>query len=156
MVRCCMESMRLLDGVVVKLTTWGSRLSIVSIATLVAVLASNCGAETDTGEGGSGGGFWTPGGSGSGVVCGGQECPATKCVVNIHCGGDDGTLCLGDQIANWNDENACTVDTCDDATGEVTHTPYTAEDLDDGDDCTLDSCDPLWGPKHSNIFCESA
>jgi hypothetical protein len=57
------------------------------------------------------------------------------------------------------DSNPCTTDACDPQTGEVTHVPV---DLDDGDDCTIDSCEPERGIRHQprspaftcNMSCE--
>jgi len=51
------------------------------------------------------------------------------------------------------DNNACTTDTRDPVTQEVTHTPIA---LDDGDECTTDTCAPLSGPAHTaidSVFC---
>lgn len=49
------------------------------------------------------------------------------------------------------DNNACTVDACND--GVVSHTPIS---VDDGDACTTDTCDPANGPSHTLVntpFC---
>ena len=46
------------------------------------------------------------------------------------------------------DEDACTADTCDPVTGDVSHTPIA---LDDGNECTADSCDAATGPVHTPI-----
>ncbi|MCP3979690.1 MAG: hypothetical protein GY716_10245, partial [bacterium] len=40
------------------------------------------------------------------------------------------------------DNNACTLDSCDPTTGECVHEPIVC---DDGDECTVDSCDPATG-----------
>lgn len=149
MVRGCMRQVRLLDGVVVKLTTWGSRLSAISLIVLIAVLSENCG-KGETADGTGGAGLWSPDGGGSGVFCGDQECPESKCIVNVRCA-EDGIVCIGDKIAGWDDKNYCTVDTCDDTTGLVTHREYTADEIDDGDECTIDSCDSLGGIMHSDV-----
>jgi hypothetical protein len=42
----------------------------------------------------------------------------------------------------WWDDDPCTADACDPATGEVTHA---AVAVDDGDACTTDACDPATG-----------
>lgn len=49
------------------------------------------------------------------------------------------------QLTTVDDGDTCTVDACDPRTGEVTHGPV---DVDDGDDCTQDSCDRSRGVIH--------
>ena len=82
-------------------------------------------------------------------VCPGGPEPGQAC--------DDGSLCTVNDVidANCNcvgtpvdpdDNNACTVDTCDPLLG-VINTPI---DPNDGDPCTLDTCDPITGV--SNAF----
>lgn len=86
---------------------------------------------------------------GSGVFCGGKECPMELCAKpgSIRC--DEGEVtCSAESLDELNDGNACTVDACDPETGIITHTPYTAEDLDDGIDCTIDECSPGLGIRH--------
>ncbi|MCB0782495.1 MAG: hypothetical protein KDC03_23650, partial [Flavobacteriales bacterium] len=58
---------------------------------------------------------------------------------------DSNCNCVGTPV-DPDDNNACTIDTCDPLLG-VIHTPV---DPDDGDPCTLDSCDPVTGV--SNVF----
>jgi hypothetical protein len=52
---------------------------------------------------------------------------------------------------NCDDDNACTADSCDPATGCV-HTPISC---DDGNVCTTDSCDPATGCVHTPISCDA-
>lgn len=127
---------------------------MVSIAVLIAALSSNCGkGETDgPDDGGGGAGLWAPV-RGSGVICGGKECPADKCRTNIRCTEYD--ECTGDRAAGWEDFDACTVDVCDPETGESTHTPIPKSEWDDGDPCTEDFCWSTEGVVHQNI-CEDA
>jgi hypothetical protein len=49
---------------------------------------------------------------------------------------------------NCDDQNACTLDSCDPAVGTCTHAPVSC---DDGNACTADSCDPIAGCQHQPI-----
>lgn len=87
----------------------------------------------------------------------GQECQNGNCVEvcdgNDDC--DDGDACNGAETCvngacqagtavDCDDDNACTEDTCDPATGQCTNEDTSAE-CDDGVACTDDSCDPATG-----------
>jgi concanavalin A-like lectin/glucanase superfamily protein/beta-propeller repeat-containing protein/slime mold repeat-containing protein len=48
------------------------------------------------------------------------------------------------------DLNACTIDTCDPATGACLHA---AVNCDDGDACTIDTCNPSSGCQHGPVNC---
>ncbi len=50
--------------------------------------------------------------------------------------------------ASVDDGNICTADSCDPATGVVTHAPVS---VDDGDACTVDACDPIAGVTHTPV-----
>lgn len=80
------------------------------------------------------------------VVCGGVECPATKCNVGWTCDGND-CISKGDP-AGYDDHDECTEDVCDDATGQITHRAYTSGELDDGNPCTEDQCHKDFGIVH--------
>lgn len=82
------------------------------------------------------------------VVCGGRECPSTKCNVGWTCDADGQCVSKGDP-AGYDDHDECTEDTCDDATGEITHRAYATKDLDDGDSCTTDACTAEFGITHA-------
>lgn len=80
-----------------------------------------------------------------------------SCVTEADC--DQNNLCNGpptciDKQCVYgsplivDDKNACTADACDEATGEVTHTP---KKVGDGDPCTIDTCDPATGVKNEPI-----
>lgn len=64
------------------------------------------------------------------------------CTVGDVCNG--GTCTPGSPLAVA-DGNACTVDSCDPATGAI----HSAVDVDDGDPCTVDACDPATGLTHT-------
>jgi hypothetical protein len=70
---------------------------------------------------------------------GGQACDdGDACSLNDHCA-DDGT-CLG-QPRDCGDQNPCSTDACDPATGLCTHAPDSGTACDDGNPCTIeDSC----------------
>ncbi|MBI4412097.1 MAG: DUF4215 domain-containing protein [Deltaproteobacteria bacterium] len=77
---------------------------------------------------------------GDGILNTGEECdgsaginPATQQCTKCRIENKD--LCAS---ATLNDSNACTIDTCDSATGTVTHTAVVP--VDDGDVCTTDVC----------------
>ena len=46
------------------------------------------------------------------------------------------------------DNNVCTTDACDPATGQTTYTPI---DIDDNNVCTTDACDPVTGQSHTPV-----
>ncbi len=57
-------------------------------------------------------------------------------------------------VTTCDDNDLCTVDTCDPLTGECVYTP---KDCDDSDACTTDSCDPLTGDcVHTAIDCDDS
>ncbi len=65
-----------------------------------------------------------------------------------------GTLTMDpcrDAATRCNDNNACTIEGCENATGACVHTPVV---IDDGNACTVDSCDPATGVKHTPINCD--
>lgn len=133
------------------IVSFGSRLSIVSIVTLSIFVAESCRNDATCafeGDDGCGAGGGSAGGSG--VFCGETECPATACMTNIRCS-ENGLECTGDKLDGIEDYNACTVDICDPATGEIQHQPYTTEDIDDGDECTADYCWMTEGIVHQDI-----
>jgi hypothetical protein len=72
----------------------------------------------------------------------------SSCANGVRCDGDEvcdaNGACLAGVALPQDDQNACTVDGCDEANG-VTHTPV---NLDDGKPCTKDSCDPQTGVSH--------
>jgi hypothetical protein len=75
---------------------------------------------------------------GCGIVCGGGDaCNTPTCL-----GGECTTVSV-----NCDDNNACTDDSCDPATGCV-HTPI---NCDDSNICTADTCDPATGCVHTPI-----
>jgi hypothetical protein len=83
------------------------------------------------------------------VVCGGVKCPSSLCYVNVHCNPEKPSECIGDGYTkDFDDHNACTVETCGADGWE--HTPLRPEDLDDGNACTVDQCDVGSGPVHTN------
>jgi hypothetical protein len=107
----------------------------------------------------------------------GNPCTARTCIANT-CGhtpaagscDDDGNLCNGDRTCSGgvcqqpgppvvcNDNDLCTVDTCNPNTGLCTFTPTagcctTAGQCGDGDACTLDSCNASNTCDHTAITC---
>ncbi len=103
----------------------------------------------------------------------------TTCDDGLPCTTNDACQngkCLGGAQKNCNDQNNCTTDSCDAATGNCLHAPQTgnqcndgspctnndtcaagvctgtAKTCDDGQPCTADSCNPLSGNcQHQNI-----
>ena len=81
---------------------------------------------------------------------------------------DDGCKCTMDEacvagacekgsVIDCTDGDPCTMDYCEEETGECEHAPLGPEGCDDGNLCTLDSCDPASGCAHqalSNVPCE--
>jgi hypothetical protein len=53
----------------------------------------------------------------------------------------------GTPLPVQSDNDRCTIDACDPATGQTVHTPDTCND---GTECTFDSCDPAVGCRHVN------
>lgn len=97
------------------------------------------------GLGGGGGGSAASGGTGDGGV---------TCTTSPDC--DDFNACTKDVCANGQcvitpipitDNDACTTDSCNPATG-ISHVPI---DCSDKNDCTLDTCLPASGCKHSSL-----
>jgi len=83
------------------------------------------------------------------VVCGGVECPSSRCYVNVHCNPEKPSECIGDGYSkDFDDGNLCTVETCGNE-GWI-HTKIPASELDDGNSCTVDQCDPSLGITHQN------
>lgn len=133
----------------------GSRTYLLSIIlTSIVVGMESCKndltCEDDCGGSGGGGGVGLAGpGGGSGVECGGKECPSNACAKQgtIYCTEDN--VCAGEKVDGINDGNACTVDSCDSETGVITHRPVTVEEMDDGNACTVDECNPGIGITHT-------
>ena len=125
------------------MTNLGSRLSVVSIAVLIAVLTSQCGLETDSeGTGGAGGGT-------DEFMCGHDVCSevlAGRCLVAYECT-EDGRCNGAEEMPNKSDGDLCTHDVCKD--DEWLHVPVTPEEMDDGDPCTVDECSPVAGIVHT-------
>jgi hypothetical protein len=63
---------------------------------------------------------------------------------------DPATGCVYTPV-NINDNNACTTDACDTLTGAVTHTAIVCND---NSVCTTDSCDPASGCVYTPISCD--
>ncbi len=68
----------------------------------------------------------------------------------IFRGMETANLC-SDAATRCDDNDVCTTDSCDPATGNCNHA---AVPTDDGDACTADSCDPATGVKHVTITCD--
>jgi hypothetical protein len=87
-------------------------------------------------------------------VCAGtcSENPSVLCYDNGDCEGtcENITLQHIDISDECNDDNACTADSCDPASGCV----YTPISCDDSDACTADSCDPASGCVNEAIVCD--
>jgi hypothetical protein len=82
-------------------------------------------------------------------VCGGVECPSSRCYVNVHCDPENPGQCIGDGYSkDFDDGDSCTVEAC--GADGWTHTPLKPAEYDDGDPCTLDQCSPALGPVHTN------
>jgi RHS repeat-associated protein len=88
----------------------------------------------------------------------------TSCTDSNACNGSEtcnaSGACLAGVSVAVDDWNPCTVDTCDAASGTVTHAPVSGDACcvagsaaitDDGDPCTADSCDPVDGVRHELI-----
>jgi hypothetical protein len=115
--------------------------------------ASSATSSSSNGGSASGGGSSSSGAGGGGAGSGGSTTTATctsddDCRIDDLCKGArlcvDGA-CVADPPVLVEDGDACTKDSCDPATGKVTHEPIS---IDDGDACTVDSCDPVAGVKH--------
>jgi len=72
----------------------------------------------------------------------------STCQSNSDIAGTISTVCVSIDDTHENDDNVCTIDSCDPATGQIKNTPI---DLNDGNECTIDSCDPSTGPSHTSI-----
>ena len=97
--------------------------------------------------------------------CTGMGCKGGVCATKISDNGtnvDDGNLCNGvDTCVNGkakqttpvppglDDNNVCTKNECDKATGKVTHPPV--DGLDDGKRCTENKCDPVTGTSFPSV-----
>jgi hypothetical protein len=102
---------------------------------------------TSNPSGGSGGSGGDGGSGGSSATCSvDDDClSANRCANLAHC---DNGVCVSAGPVVVDDGDACTVDSCDPTTGEVSHEPAL---LDDGDACTVDSCDAATGVQHQPI-----
>lgn len=92
------------------------------------------------------------GGNEPGFKCGDVICDMESewrgCVEGWTC--TAGGECIGIALTpDADDDNLCTVDTCEG--GGWIHTPYTAEDIDDDDPCTFDQCSPGLGITHAQM-----
>jgi hypothetical protein len=100
------------------------------------------------GVGGAGGGV-TTGGTDPGFSCKSWEGPCAailnSCITVFGCTEDDQCIAL-EQKPKHN--NKCEHAQCVD--GDWKYTPFTADDIDDGDPCTIDECDPVVGLNHVN------
>lgn len=74
--------------------------------------------------------------------------PANRCLTGGTCNavGD----CVGGTPLDCDDDNVCTVDSCNPAIGCV-HTPISC---DDNNACTIDTCDPVKGCVNTPIVCD--
>jgi hypothetical protein len=106
----------------------------------------------------------------------GVSCPRTRCQIATCTGGVCGTApdptavgrscndkcstggicqadgtCTGGTPKNCDDNNPCTIDTCNPQTGQCVHTPKSCND---NNPCTIDSCDPELGCIHVNKNCD--
>lgn len=80
------------------------------------------------------------------VACGGVVCN-NGCYVGWHCGPEND--CQADDYApGWDDNDACTIESCQ--SGQWTHTPINPSSYDDHDPCTVDQCNPGIGVIHTN------
>ena len=73
----------------------------------------------------------------------GQACDnGDTCTSGDACDGVQGGSCAAGKLADCNDSNECTVDTCAPATGKCGHAPAGGQLCDDGDACTsAEVCD---------------
>ncbi len=65
----------------------------------------------------------------------------------------DGGQCTAGAQRDCDDQDACTVDSCDSISGDCRHEPISC---DDGNRCTLDGCEPAAGCAHDPISCDDA
>lgn len=82
------------------------------------------------------------------------------CIINSQCSSG---ACIEGSVKSCDDENPCTVDSCDPSTGQCIHKfiedPLSegfesyAEICSDGDPCTVDSCSDGWGCIHTPYEC---
>jgi hypothetical protein len=85
----------------------------------------------------------------SGDLCAGVVCNDDNACTVDSCDPSTG-LCVFTP-KDCNDENACTTDSCDAVTGNCRNTPISC---DDGDACTMDTCDAVLGCQHTAISCD--
>lgn len=89
-----------------------------------------------------------------------DDCVGAACTTDAECDdddvcdgvetcGDDG-FCADDTPLDCDDNDACTDDSCDSASGCVN----AAVDCSDGDNCTTDTCDPADGCVNTAIDCD--
>jgi choice-of-anchor A domain-containing protein len=76
-------------------------------------------------------------------------CPSSGSACEVNSCNAATSSCMTSPV-NCNDNNACTVDSCDSQNG-CQHTPL---DCDDGNPCTIDSCNPQTGCVNTN-YCPS-
>ncbi len=78
----------------------------------------------------------------------GNACTTEECVLGQSGTNGVATGTCSTTTIDPNDNNVCTIDSCDTTTGTVSNIPV---DTDDGDACTIDSCDPSTGTSHTPI-----
>ncbi len=89
-----------------------------------------------------------------GVCLGNADCPSGMvCTAGIEClpwcDCPQCTVCAGQCVPGCDDNNACTIDALDPATG----CKHTVINCDDNNACTIDSCNPATGCVHTPISC---
>lgn len=134
----------------------GSRFVIAAEVASLVLLLEKCSQapcvseESGCGSGGVGGGV-------DQTECNDGPCGevfAGQCAVAFGCypQWDEANKNDYDQCFVWestpgeDDKNACTHDVCEN--DEWVHTPFSAEEIDDGDPCTIDECDSTIGVYH--------
>lgn len=78
-------------------------------------------------------------------------CSGTLCNPQICVGPTQGCT-ITNFVDSCNDNNACTIESCDSSSGKATCS-FTILDCDDNNNCTTDLCDPTIGCHHQNISC---
>jgi hypothetical protein len=78
------------------------------------------------------------------------QCEATPCTTAACVNTDTNQPVCQKTSKNCDDNNACTVDTCDATSGNCVHTPND-NSCDDGDICTKDVCDVVKGCLHTAV-----
>jgi len=103
-----------------------------------------------------------------GLVCTSDSCDQNTGVVSHEnypstSGCFDSNPCNGEEMCNGfgsclpgtplpiSDNDACTADSCNPISGEITHTPLTEADVDDHNPCTTDVCNPTTGQSHAPV-----